>query len=93
MSDKTLLKTPGYYKEYGILLRPPVGFKIPTIPDDPQEKVIKWALDIIFKDLYYDFPFERPSKCSLIDERNDDTLFYHNPSRCHILSYMLIPFL
>ena len=93
MSDKTLLKTPGYYKEYGILLRPPVGFKIPTIPDDPQEKVIKWVLDTIFKDLYYDFPFERLSKCSLIDERNDDTLFYHNPSRCHILSYMSLPFL
>jgi hypothetical protein len=83
----------GFDRESGIYLSPPDGFQLPTVPDTPTDADVRWAKDFIFKELYVDFPFVKLEKHQQTDERADDSVFYHNPSRCHILAFMLQPFL
>jgi hypothetical protein len=88
-----LLLQPGFDRESGIYLCPPEGLSISDVPDSPTDADVQWAKDLIFKDLYWDFPFVKFPRYKHVDELTDDAIFYDNANRCHILAYMLQPFL
>jgi hypothetical protein len=80
-SEGRLLVEPGFDAESGIYLIP--DFDMPDVPSSPTDADVEWAKDMIFRDLYADFPF--------VHEAGRD--FYDNSSRCHTLAYMVQPFL
>ncbi len=88
-----LLLKPGFDRESGIYLCPPKGLAIPDVPESPTDVDVQWAKSLVFRDLYWDFPFVKFPKYKDVDERSDDAVFYDNANRCHILAYMLQPFL
>jgi hypothetical protein len=92
-STGKLICKKGFDRESGIYLSPPSGSQLPTVPEVPTDADVQWAKDFIFKELYYDFPFVRFEQYKNVDERADDAVFYHNSSRCHLLAFMLQPFL
>ncbi len=55
--DGTLQSESGYHPAAQIYCAPPKGFTVPEVPDNPTPEEIRRAKDLIFGELFGDFPF------------------------------------
>ena len=57
LSDGTLVSEPGYHEKAEIVYYPAQGWDMPAVSKRPTEEEVQAAVDLIFKDLFVDFPF------------------------------------
>jgi hypothetical protein len=93
-----VMREPGYYKNVGMIYRPPSGFELPPIPGSPTSDDITKARELILE-AYEGFPFRDVGIDP--DIHSDDTsgleawdrrALYGHSSRAHAIALSLLPF-
>ncbi|MHB8513732.1 MAG: bifunctional DNA primase/polymerase [Actinomycetota bacterium] len=56
-SDGSITEAGGYDEKTGFYVAPPRELKVPLVPENPAPEVIATARELIFDELFHDFPF------------------------------------